>query len=138
MNKCIFSIALVLLSGAGYGQQVSCSGNASFMLSASFHGKADGNWIQKVTSVKVMILDKKKTADVQQWDQLLREAKDQRYEDLVSVRKGQDRVRLMVRDGDGVKELAFLAGDKDGGLYIQFAGKFTEHDLEQMQSSLRE
>ncbi|HVU55169.1 MAG TPA: DUF4252 domain-containing protein [Puia sp.] len=138
MTRCILSVAFLLMVGAGYGQQVSFSTNASFMLQASFHGREDGNWIQKVTQVKVMILDKKKAADVEQWDKLVRELRDQRYEELVSVRKGQDRVRLMSRDGDGVKEVAFLAGDKDGGLYIQFAGKFTQHDLEQMRLSIQD
>jgi hypothetical protein len=138
MSKYLLSMAFVLLMGAGYGQQVSTSGNTSFILSASFHGKEDGNWFQKVTKVNVMVLDKKSAADVKQWHELVRGAGDKGFEELLSVRKGQDRVRLMVRDGDGVKELAFLAGDKDGGLYIQFAGKFTDHDLEQMQSSLKE
>jgi len=124
--------------GAGYGQQASFSGNASFMLQASFHGKEDGTWIQKVTQVKVMILDKRKAADAEQWDRLVSELRGQRYEELVSIRKGENRLRLMSRDGDGVKEVAFLAGDGDGGLYIQFAGKFTQHDLEQMQLSIRD
>jgi len=138
MNRFILSVALVLMVGAGYGQQASFSTNASFMLQASFHGKEDGTWIQKVTQVKLMILDKKKAADVGQWDKLARELRDQRYEELVSIRKGENRLRLMSRDGDGVKEVAFLAGDGDGGLYIQFAGKFTQHDLEQMQLSIRD
>jgi hypothetical protein len=138
MIKWILSVALVLMVGAGYGQQASFSTNASFMLSASFHGKEDGTWIQKVTQVKVMVLDKKKAADAAQWDRLVHELRDQRYEELVSIRKGENRVRLMSRNGDGVKELAFLAGDGDGGLYIQFAGKFTQHDLEQMQLSIQD
>lgn len=137
MTRCILSVALVLMVGAGYGQQVSFSTNASFMLQASFRGREDGTWIQKVTQVKVMVLDKKKAADAEQWDKLVHELRDQRYEELVSIRKGENRMRLLSRDGDGVKELAFLAGDGDGGLYIQFAGKFTQHDLEQMQSSLQ-
>jgi hypothetical protein len=138
MHRCILSFALVLMVGAGYGQQASFSGNASFMLQASFHGKEDGTWIQKVTQVKVMILDKRKAADAEQWDRLVSELRGQRYEELVSIRKGENRLRLMSRDGDGVKEVAFLAGDGDGGLYIQFAGKFTQHDLEQMQLSIRD
>ena len=152
MTKCILSVALVLMVGAGYGQQASFSTNASFMLSATLraggpsaegqtlakHGKEDGSWIQKVTQLKVVIMDKKKTADAEQWDKLVRELRDQRYEELMSIRKGENRMRLMSRDGDGVKEMAFLAGDGDGGLYIQFAGKFTQHDLEQMQLSIRE
>jgi len=138
MTKCILSVALILMVGAGYGQQASFSTDASFMLQASFHGKEDGTWIQKVTKVKLMILDKKKTADAEQWDKVVRELRDQRYEELVSIRKGENRVRLMSRDGDGVKEVAFLAGDGDGGLCIQFAGKFTQHDLEQMQLSIRD
>jgi|GEM_PF-1030224 hypothetical protein len=151
MTRCILSVALVLMVGAGYGQQASFSTNASFVLQATrrtggpsaegqtlaVHGKEDGLWIQKVTQVKVMVLDKKKAADAEQWDKLVHELRDQRYEELVSIRKGENRMRLLSRDGDGVKELAFLAGDGDGGLYIQFAGKFTQHDLEQMQSSLQ-
>ena len=138
MTKCILSVALILMVSAGYGQQASFSTNASFMLQASFHGKEDGSWIQKVTQVKLMILDKKKAADAAQWNKVVSELRDQRYEELVSIRKGESRVRLMSRDGDGVKEVAFLAGDGDGGLYIQFAGKFTQHDLEQMQLSIRD
>lgn len=108
MTKCILSVALILIVGAGYGQQASFSTNASFMLQASFQGRNNGSWIQKVTQVKVMVLDKKKAADAEQWDRLVRGLRDQRYEELVSIRKGENRVRLMSRDGDGVKELVFF------------------------------
>jgi hypothetical protein len=109
------------------------------MLSANFKGSSDGDWIHKVTQLQVMIMDGKKAADAQQWNKLSHELQDQRFEDLFSIRKGSSRLQLMSKDGrQGLKEIAFLAGDKDGGLFIRFSGKFTQHDLDEMQSQLRD
>lgn len=141
MTRSFFAAACLLMSLTCCAQRsaTSISIDPSFMLTANFKGKSDGDWIQKITRVNVMILDNKKQADAEQWSRLSHDLQDQRFEDLLSIRKGGDQLRLMSKDGkEGLKEIAFLAGGKDGGLYIQFAGKFTQHDLEKMQLSLQE
>jgi hypothetical protein len=140
MKKLIFPAVFSLMVLACSGQNsTSISFDPSFMLTASFHGKDDGTWIQKVTRLNVMVLDGKKTADAQRWSSLPHELRDDKFEDLLSFHKGGQRLQLMSRDGkEGLKEIAFLAGDGLGGLYIQFAGKFTSKDLDQMLSSVRD
>lgn len=128
-------------SAEGQTLAVSCNWINSFkiQLHEIFHGKEDGSWIQKVTQLKIMVLDGKKTADAQRWSTLPHELREGRFEDLLSYRKGGQRLQLMSRDGkEGLKEIAFLAGDGEGGLYLQFAGKFTRQDLDQMLSSVRD
>jgi hypothetical protein len=141
MKKYILPVVFSLMVVTCCGQRsasASISIDPSFLLSCNFHGKEDGDWIHKISQLKVMVLDGKKAADAEQWTKLSKDLHDGRFEDLLSIRKGSDRMQLMSRDGkDGLKEVAFLAGDKEGGLYIQFAGKFTQQDLDQMQSSLQ-
>jgi hypothetical protein len=140
MQKLFLPIVICLLALTGSAQtSASFSIDPSFMLSANFKGSSDGDWIHKVTQLQVMIMDGKKAADAQQWNKLSHELQDQRFEDLFSIRKGSSRLQLMSKDGrQGLKEIAFLAGDKDGGLFIRFSGKFTQHDLDEMQSQLRD
>src|ERR1700759_2606617 len=80
----------------------------SFMLTASFHGSKDGDWIHRVTQLKVMILDGKKTADAETWGRLSHDLRGRQFEDLLDIRNGKDRLQLMSKEGkDGQKELAF-------------------------------
>ena len=139
MQKIFLPIVFCLLALAGSAQtSASFSIDPSFMLTANFKGSSDGDWIHKVTQLQVMVMDGKKAADAQQWNKLSHDLRDQRFEDLFSIRKGSDRLQLMSKEGrQGLKEIAFLAGDRDGGLFIRFSGKFTQHDLDEMQSSLR-
>jgi len=139
MKKRFLPIVFCLLALAGSAQtSTSFSVDPSFMLSASFKGSSDGDWIHKVAHLQLVIMDGKKAADVRQWNKLSHDLLDQRFEELFSIRKGSDRLQLLSRDGrEDLKEIAFVAGDKDGGLCIRFSGKFTQKDLDEMQSSLR-
>ncbi|MDO6430500.1 DUF4252 domain-containing protein [Flavitalea sp. BT771] len=140
MKKLFLPIVICLLALTGGAQtSASFSIDPSFMLTANFKGSSEGDWIHKVTQLQVMVMDGKQAADARQWSKLSHDLRDQRFEDLFSIRKGNDRLQLMSKDGrQGLKEIAFLAGDGDGGLFIRFAGKFTQHDLDEMQSSLRD
>jgi hypothetical protein len=140
MKKIFLPIVFCLLAFAGSAQtSASFSIDPSFMLTASFKGSSDGDWIHKVTQLQVMVMDGKKAADAQQWNKLSHDLRDQRFEDLLSIRKGSGRLQLLSKEGrQGLKEIAFFAGDGDGGLFIRFSGKFTQHDLDEMLSSLRD
>jgi hypothetical protein len=130
---------LMSLTCCAQTSTTSFSVDPSFMLTANFKGSSDGDWIQKITRVSVMVLDGKKQADAEQWSKLSHDLREQRFEDLFSIRKGGDKLQLLSKEGeDGLREVAFLAGGKEGGLYIRFSGTFTQHDLDQMQSSLKE
>lgn len=135
MNKLLLPIAFTLLSFACNAQtagSAEVSMDPKFMLTASFKGKSDGDWLHKITQVKMMILDKANTG-------MSHDLHNQRFEDLFSVRKGQEVLQLMSREGkNGLREIAFLAAGKDGGLFFQFSGKFTQEDLDRMTSSLQE
>ncbi|MBN9384366.1 MAG: DUF4252 domain-containing protein [Chitinophagaceae bacterium] len=89
-------------------------------------------WKSKITQLNIQLLDGQCTT-------LSHELQDEKFEDLFSVRKGIEKVRLMCKDRkDGLREVVFLAEGKDGGLYIRCTGKFTQHDLDQMTSSLKD
>lgn len=89
-------------------------------------------WKSKITQLNIQVMDGPRTA-------LSRELRDESFEDLFSVRKGTDMVRLMSREkGDGLREVVFLAQGKEGGLYIRCTGKFTQRDLDQMTSALQD
>jgi len=89
-------------------------------------------WKSKITQLNIQILDG-------QHANLARGLRDEKFEDLFTVRKGADRVQLMSKEAkDGLREIAFLAEGKEGGLYIRCTGRFTQHDLDQMTMALQE
>ena len=119
MKRLLIPFAFCLMALASSAQ----SASASFSVD---------KWKGKITQFSIQLLDGKQ-------HRLSGELKDQRYEDLVSIRKGEERVQLKCRDKeDGLKEVVFLAEGKDGGLFIRCTGRFTQKDLDQMTSSLKE
>jgi len=168
MNKVLFPLALVItLAACSQGQaqrssrdespsldkfyeRFNADGNEGglsfdpgFMLNASFSGKKSANsgWIHKVTHVRLLILgDKKNRAQQEEWKELPRLLQQDRFEDLLTIRQGQDRVQLLSKERkDGDKEIVFWTGDKDGGgLLIHFRGPFTAQDMEKIQSALQD
>jgi hypothetical protein len=167
MNKILFPLALVfILSSCSQGQAQRPSNNEcpsldkfyerfnsegkegqlsfdpGFMLNASFSGKNSDNssWIHKVTHVRLLILGDKKThAQQEEWKGLPRLLQDDRFENLLTIRQGQDRVELLSKERkDGDKDIVFWTGDKDGGgLLIHFRGPFSARDMEKIQSALQ-
>ncbi|HTI10845.1 MAG TPA: DUF4252 domain-containing protein [Puia sp.] len=124
------------------GKEGSLSFDPGFMLNASFSGKKSDNssWIHKVTHVRLLILSDKKTkAQQEEWKELPRLLQEDRFEDLLTIRQGQDRVQLLSKErSDGEKDIVFWTGDKDGGgLLIHFRGPFTARDMEKIRESVQ-
>lgn len=123
----------------------SISIDPGFLLNASFSsgGNSDEKegWMHKVTRIRVLILDGKKTPLAgEDLKALNRSLRSEQYEELVSVRKGKDNVQLLEKAcKDGLKEIVFLAAGEDGGgLFIEFRGNFTARDLEKIQSAIQD
>jgi hypothetical protein len=114
------------------------------LFSASFSGKSsddkDDNWLHKVTSVRCLIIDGKKTPDAgQEWSDLSASLKADHFEEWFSVKKGQGRVQLLSLDGkDSLEDIACLiVGDDGGGLFFHLRGHFTAADKARMESALQ-
>lgn len=159
MQKLVLPIVLVLSALTACGQkapldkfydkystpaagEVNVSIDPSFMLNASFSGSGgdnSGSWFHKVSKVKLLLIDGKKASAADEWSDLSQSIQSENLEELFSVRKGKDKVQLLVKDvKDGQKELVFVAGGKTGGgIFIEFKGHFTSEDLAQMESSLQ-
>ncbi|HWK07505.1 MAG TPA: DUF4252 domain-containing protein [Puia sp.] len=120
----------------------SLSIDPGFLLNASFSGKeSNSGWMHKITKVRLLLLDDKKTpAREQEWRELSQSLQKDQFEELLTIRQGKDRVQLLSKErGDGQKEVVFLAGGKDGGgLFIHFRGHFTAADMEKIQSALQD
>jgi hypothetical protein len=121
----------------------SLSLDPSFMLNACFpasDGQAASGWVHKMTNLRLLILDGEKNPSArQEWTDLEESLKQDRFEELLTIRKGSDRVRLLSKDAAaGVKEVAFLVAGKDGsGLFFHFRGHFTEKDMAGIQSAFQ-
>lgn len=117
----------------------SISISPAFWLNSSFSSTADAKWKDKVTNVRLLILDGKKTpgAAVDAAD-LAHKLRDGNFDALVDVRKGRQIFQILGRGGDGVyRQLVLLMrGDDDGVVFAQIDGRFTAHDVETMQGSL--
>jgi len=125
--------------------EASISFSPSFMLSACFQGKekekdSEQNWLKKVTMVRLLILDKGNAPSAGEWSALAGSLRNDNFEEMVSIRKGKDRLQLLSAERNGgLKEMVFLAAGEDGGgLFLHFKGHFTAADLEKMQSALQE
>lgn len=115
-----------------------------FLLSASFSanqsGDKDGSWLKRVTMVRCLVIDGKKTPDAsKEWSDLSSSLRADHFEEWFSVRKGQGRVQLLSRDkGDVMEEIACLiVGDDGSGLFFHLRGHFTAADRAKMESALQ-
>ncbi|HXB90939.1 MAG TPA: DUF4252 domain-containing protein [Puia sp.] len=146
-------------NGSGSGFHISCNsgsasgtagtstdGSASFLLNASFSGKSSGKsssteaWMSKISSLRLIVLDGKRNPDADKdWKDLESCLRDDHFDELMSIHKGKERMRLLSKDvNEGLKEIAFLvAGKEDSGLFFHFRGHFTEKDLTAMQNFLQ-
>jgi hypothetical protein len=120
----------------------------SFLFTASFSGhdsddKNDSNdsWLHKVTSVRCLIIDGKKSADAsQEWNDLSASLRADHFEEWFSVRKGKGHVQLLSHDDkDNMEDVAcVIVGDDGSGLFFHLRGHFTAADKDRMQSALQD
>ena len=144
-NSINFSFNSDSNSGKGSASGSGSTGNdgsASFLLNANFscNSHSDNGWMHKITGLRLLILDEKTAGAGQEWTDLEEALRQDQYEELITIRKGKDRLRLLSKDeAGGIKELAFLvAGKEGGGLFFHFRGAFTEKDLACIQSAIQD
>ncbi|HEY4065051.1 MAG TPA: DUF4252 domain-containing protein [Puia sp.] len=139
-------------AGTSSGGSINMSGDSgtnisidpSFLLNANFSGNSggtDNNWMRKVTNLRLLILNGEKNPGAeQQWTELEGSLRQDGFEELITVRHGKDRFRLLSKEGQGdIKQIALLiAGKEGGGLFFHFKGHFTEKDMDRMRSALQE
>lgn len=122
----------------------------TFLFSASFGGNGNGvseagddhgdNWMHKITAIRCMIIDGKKTPNAAgEWSDLTHALRADHFEEWLSIRKGTGRVQLLSQDkGDTMEEIACLiVGDDGGGLFFYLRGHFTAADRARMESALQ-
>jgi hypothetical protein len=115
--------------------------NPSLWLNASFSGDSNKNWIDKLSVVRLLIIDGKKTPGVQEdVESLSKQMHGDNFDDLLTVSKGKQKIQLLSKDlQDGVKDVVFLIrGDDDGTIFVQLKGKLSAKDLSQMESSFND
>jgi hypothetical protein len=108
----------------------------------SKEGKADkdSNWMHKITAIRCLIIDGKKTpAAAKEWSDLTASLRADNFEEWFSIRKGTGRVQLLSRDkNDTMEEIACLiVGDDGSGLFFHLRGHFTAADRARMESALQ-
>jgi Domain of unknown function (DUF4252) len=116
-----------------------------FLFTASFSGSHDSDdkssWLSKVTSVRCLIIDAKKTVDpTQEWNDLTASLRADHFEEWFSVRKGKGRVQLLSLDNkDNMEDVAcVIVGDDGGGLFFHLRGHFTAADKARMEAALQD
>jgi hypothetical protein len=130
--------------GITFSAGTNISIDPSFLLNANFSGNSggtDNNWMRKVTNLRLLILNGEKNPGAeQQWTELEGSLRQDGFEELITVRHGKDRFRLLSKEGQGdIKQIALLiAGKEGGGLFFHFKGHFTEKDMDLMRSALQE
>ena len=121
----------------------------TFLFSASFSGgdnksetdnDSNGNWMHKISVIRCMIIDGKKTPGAaREWSDLTASLRADHFEEWFSVRKGTGRVQLLSRDkNDTMEDIACLiVGDDGSGLFFHLRGHFTAADRAKMESALQ-
>lgn len=128
----------------------------TFLFSASFSGNKDNNgnngdskdgkddkdsnWMHKITRIRCMIIDGKKTPNAaKEWSDLTASLRADHFEEWFSIRKGTGRVQLLSRDkNETMEEIACLiVGDDGSGLFFHLRGHFTAADRARMESALQ-
>ena len=125
----------------------------TFLFSANFSGNSgntgdgkdgkddkDSNWMHKITAIRCMIIDGKKTPDAaKEWSDLTNSLRADHFEEWFSVRKGSGRFQLLSRDkGETMEQIACLiVGDDGSGLFFHLRGNFTAADRAKMEQALQ-
>ena len=125
--------------GNGNSSSNASSGNSGTTDRADGSDK-EGNWMHKITAIRCMIIDGKKTPNATaEWSDLTHALRADRFEEWFSIRKGTGRVQLLSRDkGDTMEEIACLiVGDDGSGLFFHLRGHFTAADRARMESALQ-
>ena len=88
----------------------------------------------KIKGVRLFILDAKAQVQNGDFQSLVNELKSNNFDDLMTVRKGGDRVHFMGRETDkGYTDITFLTKDNKGGAFLMsLEGFFSKHDIENM------
>ena len=99
-----------------------------------------GNWMHKISAIRCMIINGKKTPNAAgEWSDLTRALRADHFEEWFAIRKGTGRVQLLSQDkGDTMEEIACLiVGDDGSGLFFHLRGHFTAADRARMESALQ-
>jgi len=124
-------------SGEGAGSLFS----PSFSINANFSGDSQKTWKNKVTQFRMLILDSKENPSLRHdLDELSLDLRKDKFEDMVTIHSGKDNMQLLSKDEKGgLKEIVFVVTGKDGGcVFMDIKGKFTAHDMDEIQSSLQD
>lgn len=91
----------------------------------------------KIKGVRLFILDEKAHVQNADFQSLVNDMKRANFDDLMTVRKGGDRVHFMGRETNkGYTDITFLTKDDKGGAFLMcLEGFFTKHDVENMTKS---
>lgn len=116
------------------------------LLSASFSGGGNrtddtaGGWLHRVTSVRCLVIDGKKSAQAErEWADLTGSLRADHFEEWFSARKGRQRFQLLSLEGkDNFGEFAcVIVGDDDSGLFFDLRGNFTAADKARIEATLQ-
>ena len=88
----------------------------------------------KIKGVRLFILDEKANVQNADFQTLVSDMKRAHFEDLMTIRKGGDRVYFMGRETDkGYTDITFLTkGSKGGAFLMSLEGFFSKQDVENM------
>jgi hypothetical protein len=120
---------------------VELSISPSLWLSAAFSEKGDDTWKNKISTIRLLILDGKKTrTSTGEFDEVCRDLQKDKFDALVDIHQGKERMQLLEKDLDGsMKHLILLMhGKDDGTIFAELKGRFTQADLAHMERSMRD
>lgn len=88
----------------------------------------------KIKGMRLFILGEKAHVQSSDFQSLVNDMKRANFDDLLTVRKGGDRVHFMGRETQkGYTDITFLTKDDKGGAFLMcLEGFFTKHDIENM------
>ena len=94
----------------------------------------------KIKGVRLFILDEKANVQNADFQLLVSDLKRAHFEDLMTVRKGGDRVYFMGREtANGYTDVTFLTkSNKAGAFLMSLEGFFSKHDVEKMTKASNE
>lgn len=152
MKKLIVLFMLLVFSQLSYGQRaaldrfmghykgkegvmkMSFSGDFDFGSNDKLKSVNFKSASSKIKGVRLFILDEKAQVQTVDFQSLVNELKRDHFDDLMTVRKGGERVHFMGRETDkGYTDVTFLSKDSKGGAFLMsLEGFFSKHDIENM------
>jgi hypothetical protein len=100
---------------------------------ANFANDDENEVMKKITKIRVLVMEEENPVQKSDYDRLMSDMKSERFEELIKVRDGKDRVDIYVKDeSDIITDVAVLVNGEEDFVLLSIEGNLKMSDLKDL------